>query len=484
MEPAGLALGAIVLIKPMCKTIHDTWQGFRLYGSESEKLNLRFSVQASRIDSFEKILFEPGKLNPIVPGRVIDSLPNHVCQGLAGLLCELYSLMQEYVSRDSRYAQNQRPPNELATALKDVGGTTTSQQDVAVLLALSSKGAADKQKAADWMSKITWALRDKRAMEKLVVEFEHYTERLGSLVELAFWPLPLARSLSAITPLESDSDAANTGLSRGISIRKLVLEPSLSQPGKCQALLEMPRTSFRECGDSGVIQFGQLKGTSDSWHMVEYRTYGDGSAADTQDKIIQLAALLHRGPDADPQLKLCQCVGYFHDSTNARIGLVSRLPLSTAATPGSIPSLASLLSIKSLRPRLQSRVRLALALVQTVHRLHLYGWLHKSLRSDNIIFPLGHDSSGGSADSSSVLEDPRVRGFEYSRRESDFSSVQRQDDHIQNLYRHPARWGLPTERFNRIHDLYGKLIRIFPHDDPIAITSAKSKTEVPHLSHH
>ena len=456
MEAAGLALGAIVLIKPICKTIQDTWQGFRLYGHESEKLNLRFSVQASRIDSFEKILFEPAKLNPLVPGRVIDCLPNHVCRGLAGLLCQLYSLMQEYVSRDSRYMQNQRPPDELAAALRDVG--TTSQQDVAVLLALSKKGAADKQNAADWMSKMTWVLRDKRAMEKLVVEFEQYTERLGSLVELAFWPLPLAKTLSAIAPLESDSDAANTGLSRGISLRKLVLEPSLSQPGKSQELLEMPRTSFRECGDSGVIQYGQLESMPDMWYMVEYRTYGDGSAAGTQEKIIQLAALLNRGPSSDTQLKLCQCVGYFHDSVNARIGLVSRLPVSAAVTPSSIPSPAVLLSTKSLRPPLLSRVRLALALVQTVYRLHLYGWLHKSLRSDNILFPLGSDLGSSSMDTSDVLEGPRIRGFEYSRRESDFSSVQHQYDHIQNLYRHPARWGVPTERFTKIHDVYGKLI--------------------------
>lgn len=458
MEPAGLALGAIVLIKPVCKTIHETWQGFRLYGHESEKLRLRFSVQTSRIESFEKVLFERGKFKPPVPGRLIDSLPDHVCHGLAGLLCELYGLMQDYVARDRRYVLQNPPSDELVAALGDAGAT--SQENVAMLLALGRKGAGERQKSTDFLSKVTWVLKDKRAIEKLVVECEQYTERLGSLVELAFWPLPLFRSLSAIASLEGDADAANTGLSRGIGIRKLILEPSLASPGRSAQLLEMARTSFQQAGDksSATIQYGRLDGKPDTWYMVEYRSYGDGPKAVGQERIIQLAGLLNTGPDADPQLKICKCEGYFHDAAQSRIGLVNKLPISTEVDPSEIVSLSSMLSSKGLRPRLLSRVRLALALIRTVRRLHIYGWLHKSLRSDNAIFP--SVSSPQTANESSVnhpigLEDPRIIGFEYSRRETDFSSVRQQHDHAQNLYRHPARWGVPTERFGKIHDLYG-----------------------------
>jgi len=182
---------------------------------------------------------------------------------------------------------------------------------------------------------------------------------------------------------------------------------------------------------------------------------GDGPDVGEQGKIIQLAALLSSGTDADPQLKICKCEGYFHDAAHSRIGLVSQLPTSTQTDLSTIASLSSLLSSKGVRPQLRGRVRLALALAHTVHRLHIYGSLHKSLRRDNIIFPPAGGSEAGNVPGLAVsLDDPRIAGFKYARRETDFSSVRQQHDHAQNLYRHPARWDVPTERFSRIHDLY------------------------------
>ena len=269
MEPAGLALGAIVLIKPICKTIHETWQAFRCYGHDAEKLRLLFAVQTSRIDSFERVLFERGKFNPPVPGCVIDSLPRHVCDGLAGLLCELYGLMQDYVLRDRRYALDHPSSEEFAAALED--GGTTSAENVVMLLALGAKRAGERQNGTDLLGNTMWVLRDRRATEKLVVEFEQYTERLGSLIELAFWPLTLFRSPSAMEPLEKDVDVSSTGLTQGIGIRKLLVEPSLTQPSRSARRLEIARTSFHHARDVGAIQCGRLDGRPDVWCIVEYR---------------------------------------------------------------------------------------------------------------------------------------------------------------------------------------------------------------------
>jgi hypothetical protein len=68
-----------------------------------------------------------------------------------------------------------------------------------------------------------------------------------------------------------------------------------------------------------------------------------------------------------------------------------------------------------------------------------------------LLFPPGNDLS----EMEKALEDPRLVGFEYSRQESDFSDQFGESAIKRNVYRHPTRWGQPTNRFEKIHDLYG-----------------------------
>jgi hypothetical protein len=52
------------------------------------------------------------------------------------------------------------------------------------------------------------------------------------------------------------------------------------------------------------------------------------------------------------------------------------------------------------------------------------------------------------------LEKPYLLGFEYARA-GDAGTILEEDHQLQNnLYRHPDRWGRPTIRFEKSHDIY------------------------------
>ena len=98
------------------------------------------------------------------------------------------------------------------------------------------------------------------------------------------------------------------------------------------------------------------------------------------------------------------------------------------------------------RPTLDERFAMARCLIQTIGNLHSVDWLHKSLRSENVIFGYHGDRQD--------YEHPLVVGFEFSRDEKDRSTTERDDRLERNIYRHPDRQGPPEKRFNAIHDIY------------------------------
>ena len=80
--------------------------------------------------------------------------------------------------------------------------------------------------------------------------------------------------------------------------------------------------------------------------------------------------------------------------------------------------------------------------------------MHKSLRSTNVLF-FKEQSLASLQEKRFALEEPYLSGWEYSRPESEFSSrINDNFDIREDIYRHPNQWGVPTERFNRTHDIY------------------------------
>ncbi|OAQ89060.1 prion-inhibition and propagation domain-containing protein [Purpureocillium lilacinum] len=179
------------------------------------------------------------------------------------------------------------------------------------------------------------------------------------------------------------------------------------------------------------------------WKAVESVSSGGSttSPSSTMDDIIlrvhALGALL--STDNAAAFYRPACLGVYddvdyrdrHRSRSRRIGFVYRNS-SSAASSSLLPvSLADLLRAAGrarTRPPLGARFELAYKLASAVSLLHATDWIHKSLRSDNILFtppsPLssGHGAAAGADAGVDVdITVPQIAGFQYSRPAGDAS---------------------------------------------------------------
>jgi Prion-inhibition and propagation/Protein kinase domain len=147
----------------------------------------------------------------------------------------------------------------------------------------------------------------------------------------------------------------------------------------------------------------------------------------TQLRISKLSVLLSNS-QKPTQFHTPSCIGYFNDAPNYRFGLVFRRPIG--ASSAAIPSSLFDLIISNEKPSLSVRVHLAHTLATALQYLHSTDWLHKAIRSQNVVF----FTNPGDTDISS----PYLCGFGLSRPAQNTEMTEQPDSiPLYNLYRHP-----------------------------------------------
>jgi len=144
--------------------------------------------------------------------------------------------------------------------------------------------------------------------------------------------------------------------------------------------------------------------------LLEYKyyapEYADGDEGSTIfDRVQHLAAVLHSARPA--RLRVLQCIGVFEEPQNFRFGLLHKLPPRTHRHLGQATLLKHLNS--KWKPSLTDRIELARKLAHCALELHSVGWLHKNIRSENIVFFHEEDSTRRR------LDTPYLIGMECSR---------------------------------------------------------------------
>jgi len=108
----------------------------------------------------------------------------------------------------------------------------------------------------------------------------------------------------------------------------------------------------------------------------------------------------------DINLCLLDCLGYCHDESRQRLGLVFAVPRGVPDRR-SVRRLSDLMTayqaVKRSPPLVGSRIMLARMLCEALFGLHVSGWFHKSFNSRNILF--FSETSGGAISSSSDSDD-------------------------------------------------------------------------------
>ena len=144
-----------------------------------------------------------------------------------------------------------------------------------------------------------------------------------------------------------------------------------------------------------------------------------------------------------------KCLGYFDGrdfDQGERYGWVFEMP--PESTNDTVPkSLLEILESDAKLPALSDRITLASKLVTCLLYLHTVNWLHKGIRSDNVIFvPTGKDID---------FTEPKLSGFEYSR-PVDSATTLRELELKWDIYRWPGiQRELPRKANSRkTYDIY------------------------------
>lgn len=188
---------------------------------------------------------------------------------------------------------------------------------------------------------------------------------------------------------------------------------------------------------------------------IEWKDYepiggSDQPAPYIQKRVAKLAALLH--DDKKPaEFRAPQCLGYFDepDEDLYRFGFVFEKP------PGSAPATPPVSLLRFLDnepPSLTDRVKLASAITHSIHYLHSTNWLHKGLRSHNIIF---FPDLSTNVD----FSQPYLCGFDYARPAASDEVTELPPENPEfDVYRHPFAQGhAPREGssgFRKTFDIY------------------------------
>ncbi|KAI9766439.1 MAG: hypothetical protein M1840_006546 [Geoglossum simile] len=179
-------------------------------------------------------------------------------------------------------------------------------------------------------------------------------------------------------------------------------------------------------------------------------------------RVRQLAILLHDEQKPE-EFRAPRCLGYFDDRSevDTRFGLVFSTPSSTPASSPPIP-LTSL--FKTATPSLTSRIALARAIADCIRYLHSTNWLHKGLRSHNIIF-------FATPTAPYDLTNPTLAGFDYARPARSEEMTERPPENPEyDIYRHPSTHGDgPLESYKKPFDIYslGVILVEIAHWKPI-----------------
>lgn len=153
----------------------------------------------------------------------------------------------------------------------------------------------------------------------------------------------------------------------------------------------------------------------------------------------------------DPSFRSLQCPGYYPLEREGRHGIMYAMPDDDVQWD--FQTMDNLITQMRLVP-LHRRLDIAKALSETILQLHTAGWMHKNLRSHNVIFL---------APKASTLDvflqsEPILIGYDYARpdtAEAALALTQLPDTDLRaDLYRHPQARGAGREIFQKRFDMY------------------------------
>ncbi|KAI4212257.1 MAG: hypothetical protein LQ351_004970 [Letrouitia transgressa] len=296
-------------------------------------------------------------------------------------------------------------------------------------------------------------IRQDQMLQHMQIVLSHVISTSERMDELTTLKNALQNKSSSIEQSPSNSALASAAgvKSLMISMRSNttnIMRSTVNHPPEGGHASESSLPPFQELDIALIKNFKSIKhsaniGTADMNGrpvLVEWKDVSRQFRAKMMERARDLAYLL--SAPKDESFRSLRCEGIARDNDNAKIAFVFTLP---HAQPNSV--LQSLRSLFGLNPSVTERIKLALQLTKTLRFFHTAGWLHKDLRSENILFLPSNESS--------TVANPVFAGFAFARLDSPCAiSEQPSADPQHDIYRHPDAMGEPSTSFTASKDVY------------------------------
>ncbi|PGH04268.1 hypothetical protein GX51_03613 [Blastomyces parvus] len=461
------------------------------YASDSEDLVLQLELERFRFQTWAKNAgLEEGKLSPgLLPVFEIVERTLKVIGQLfenADELRDRYGLcasQSEALEPDKvkRFITKMRKSLRASGIKLDVRGESEEVNEN------EQSHESDVGRPVGRAKRLRWGVRDRKQFQKLTTDLESHVQKLNQLlsetqqrsliedqkrIDIVF--VGNANDDGSIQWIRDalGQEPQNSSI-RALVERKALVDgrPVTTRSGPA-ALSPLTLNDFSiPAGYHGQNRFVAKSVQSNEYVLLEKKPYdSDISVQDKQIltmRVNRLVLLLsaHKSPD----FQTLQATGLIHDPANLCWWIVfkfsiTEIPKTTPNAALAQPvSLLALLESK-LRPPLETRFRLASKLAITLSELYGSSWLHKNIRSENIIFPALYEAKPNSkreplplGTNSSLLLSPLIAGFNYSRQETETQTIDKNqfhDDIRPVIYRHPDYQGEAAQGYRIDYDIY------------------------------
>lgn len=340
------------------------------------------------------------------------------------------------------------------------------------------------QSRSSLFQKMRWVSVDKETFSDLVTRLRDYNDTLLGMLEATsrmqfqndFRALCLeASAMKDMLKLQVIQGAAGNqykeiALPAGHKILRLKLEMEYTQrfeamdnssslQGDIRDSLQLPNHKVHVVEIGAPRSLGMYRNEQ---VMLEWRSFGD-SVTSVNDEILQrlqnLTRLLHHTTPKPDEFRVLSSHGFLTEEQPPRFAFIFQPPpLSNGALitkfPDSLNDLLSDDNPRRYRPSQTSRFLLARRLATSLLHLHSADWLHKGIRSHNILL-FGPGDRSSSLSISKLIEEPFITGFGFARLSSAYDATEPVDnDPVYAQYRHPDVQGEERESFSKKYDVY------------------------------
>ena len=452
------AAGFLALSIKLTDSLGAFIENVRSSGTDVSRLTLKFDQLTLQLRSYQKVLFDPAKFQFLNKKALFEVLPEKEKETISNMIHELPLLLYEYWAIAKRYHTTiKNKPNKSS----DIFVIDFTEEELKILFDQGQIPEKRPLAALAPSKSFWWAARKKNEVEFLLSQFQDWLMRIKNCLTSCWFPLTMFEHYSSMTAMEKDVDCTSVGISHDAGLRKLLLEDAiLPEDSELKYSTAVPLESL---GGSlrGIVEVA--KGDSVLVELLPFKLNKTGFIDEKLKKrFCEIVSLMRRQNDAE--FRVLKCRGYLESQVYDTKSPLPRNSFALVTEPplGRTPVSRSLFEMlrkteRHQRPSLDDRLNLAKMLSRCISLYHSVGWIHRSIRSNNIIFFWPEDRSKEDPKWTEIILEPYFCGFEASRLADDYSHpTHAMNGFDTNVYRHPARWGTPRLYFNNLHDIYGK----------------------------